>query len=376
MAESSLYKPSGMKMRWRRSFARQAVSAWTQLLLPGSALYSTRTVNTQYSQHLASARQGRYFLLCAYHALHQVFRLNYISYKLSTRHQKDALLSSLPQISCIVHLPAIMPPDNKKQQSLTSFFTPKTVNGLAASFEQQSRARKRPLDDADKANTRPEPSPKKPRASSPAPDRDSSARATRYLYTQSSDGDESTRHTNEDLHRRFVKKLGHPDALSLRARHTPQDDAAVDGDADDDDDEDSPPPAKTAKKSSKSGKLTPMEVQFLDIKRRHMDTILIVEVGYKFRFFGRDAQIAAKELSIVCMPGKMRYDERASTPSLQPHTLLTPVPRPLRGSPGPLRLGEHSRPQAVRPRQAPRRRRPQGRSCPPDRDGRPQKGGR
>lgn len=83
-----------------------------------------------------------------------------------------------------------------------------------------------------------------------------------------------------------------------------------DGDADGDGEEDDAPPTKTKKKGSKSGKLTPMEIQFLDIKRKHLDTILIVEVGYKFRFFGEDARIAAKELSIVCIPGKMRYDER------------------------------------------------------------------
>lgn len=53
-----------------------------------------------------------------------------------------------------------------------------------------------------------------------------------------------------------------------------------------------------------------MEIQFLDIKRKHMDTVLIMEVGYKFRFLGEDARIAAKELSIVCIPGKFRYDER------------------------------------------------------------------
>jgi len=41
-----------------------------------------------------------------------------------------------------------------------------------------------------------------------------------------------------------------------------------------------------------------------------MDTLLIVEVGYKFKFFGEDARTAAKELSIVCIPGKFRYDER------------------------------------------------------------------
>ena len=48
----------------------------------------------------------------------------------------------------------------------------------------------------------------------------------------------------------------------------------------------------------------------LEIKRKHLDAILIIEMGYKFKFFGEDARIAAKELGIVCIPGKFRYDER------------------------------------------------------------------
>jgi DNA mismatch repair protein MSH3 len=248
----------------------------------------------------------------------------------------------------------------KKQQSLTSFFTPKTINGLAASFKQQSEARagaaaaaadvnddaesssrKRPLEeDSDKGNEVPERQSKKTKGDennvngekssffvkpTGASDAADAPRAGRFLYEASTsrpavelmqgDDDEEARTRNADLHRRFVKKLGHPDSLAWRSRaalddghgHAGEDD----GDADDGDEDDSPAPAKTKKKGAKSGKLTPMEIQFLDIKRRHLDTILIVEVGYKFRFFGEDARIAAKELGIVCIPGKMRYDERA-----------------------------------------------------------------
>ncbi|KMU76664.1 DNA mismatch repair protein Msh3 [Coccidioides immitis RMSCC 3703] len=54
------------------------------------------------------------------------------------------------------------------------------------------------------------------------------------------------------------------------------------------------------------------EKQVIDIKNKHKDAILVVEVGYKFRFFGEDARIAAKELSIVCIPGKLRFDEHPS----------------------------------------------------------------
>lgn len=184
-----------------------------------------------------------------------------------------------------------------------------------------------------------------PRSSSPAPSpagtstkqqnktAAAAVRTSRYAYDPSSsasaaveEGDAGTpedaereRRRKEDLHRRFVKKLGHPDAMAhmkRRNRNIDEETAALDGEGAGEDDaeggeedeEETPPPTKS-KKGGKT-KLTPMEIQFLDIKRKHMDTILIVEVGYKFRFFGEDARIAAKTLSIVCIPGKLRYDER------------------------------------------------------------------
>jgi DNA mismatch repair protein MSH3 len=250
------------------------------------------------------------------------------------------------------------PSSDKKQRSLTSFFTPKAANGPNLSSQRQSQSsptaprlpasptRKRPLEeDSDKGNERPGKSEKRSKTSTvlendelngvpirsisrPA-NLQSSGRTDCYIYDDSRQGEsapdknKSTEETDEEtdpelkkrhqeLHRRFVKKLGHPDAMAFRFRGGS--DEAAEGDADDadqdDEEDDTPAPAKSKKKGAKTGKLTPMEVQFLDIKRKHMDTVLIVEVGYKFRFFGEDARIAAKELSIVCIPGKMRYDER------------------------------------------------------------------
>lgn len=248
---------------------------------------------------------------------------------------------------------------DKKQKALTSFFTPKAANGLAtrpakspsASSEIDSPSRKRPLEeDPDKGNEGPGKTNKKtknnarsdhdkssffskPSTTSAHDDNGNddvevpsgSARTERYLYEGSSsqvppnedgdaDDDPAVKRRHQELHKRFVKKLGHPDALAWRRRGQ-QDDAAPAGedeDADaDPDEEEAAPPTKNKKKGPK--KLTPMEVQFLEIKKKHLDTVLIVEVGYKFRFFGEDARIAAKELSIVCIPGKMRYDEREST---------------------------------------------------------------
>ncbi|KAK5990407.1 DNA mismatch repair protein MSH3 [Cladobotryum mycophilum] len=244
----------------------------------------------------------------------------------------------------------------KKQKSLTAFFTQKPANGSSqASQSSRSKApstavkdtelpsRKRPLEeDGSKVNGGQKTTKRakgddvdadestffKPSASSSsstdqnAPN--SSARAQRYRYDESSsqvdadnEGDDpAMRRKNEELHRKFVKKLGNADALAWRSIGA-RDDAAPGGEDDDPDadpeEEEAPVPAKAAKKKgSKTGKLTPMELQFLEIKRKHLDTVLIVEVGYKFRFFGEDARIAAKELSIVCIPGKMRFDEHPS----------------------------------------------------------------
>ncbi|KAH8676130.1 muts domain V-domain-containing protein [Xylariales sp. PMI_506] len=251
------------------------------------------------------------------------------------------------------------PPKDKKQQSLTSFFTPKSVNGLKAklaSSQSSESAKKRPLEeDTDNGNgsETPSRSPKRSRAKD-IEDEDTTAsspiqakseppvktatrtnartpqgRTERYVYNGTStqaahDGDEADQEDAAErkrkavLHEKFVRKLGRPDSMAqLKRRNFQIDDEtqALDEDQDGEEDEDSTPaPAKggAKKKGSKTGKLTPMEIQFLDIKRKNMDTVLIVEVGYKFKFFGEDARIAAKELSIVCIPGKFRYDEHPS----------------------------------------------------------------
>ncbi|KAK0655704.1 DNA mismatch repair protein MSH3 [Cercophora newfieldiana] len=252
----------------------------------------------------------------------------------------------------------------KKQASLTSFFTTRTINGLSqrqssspakppsgdsATLAPDSASKKRPLrENPDKGNETSARASK--RAKSVADDEDgtspgtpprvpsppaavassSGAAATRTeLYAfdagRSSnrsqevidDEDVAVKRQKEALHKKFIKKLGHPDSMVMirRRNFADSESGAPDGedaDGDDPDEEEPPVQAKTKKKGAKTGKLTPMEIQFLDIKRKHMDTVLIVEVGYKFRFFGEDARIAAKELSIVCIPGKFRYDEHPS----------------------------------------------------------------
>lgn len=147
-----------------------------------------------------------------------------------------------------------------------------------------------------------------------------SPRTEKYVYTGSSQigpseptaisevetsAEEKAR--KEEIHRQWIKRIG---GMTIGRRYDDATPAPTDGDGDEGEEEEEVPAPKAKRKGAKTGKLTPLELQVLDIKRKHMDTLLIVEVGYKFKFFGEDARIAAKELSIVCIPGKFRYDER------------------------------------------------------------------
>ena len=156
-----------------------------------------------------------------------------------------------------------------------------------------------------------------------------SKQTSKYVFNSSpihdeenEEDDEETKKRKAKLHERFVKRLGRPDSIAeIKRRNWVVNEGPAGAEAEGDDAEDSeanagPKPAAQGKSgiSSRKGanKLTPMEKQYLDIKRKHLDTILVVEVGYKFKFFGEDARVAAKELSIVCIPGKYRFDEHPS----------------------------------------------------------------
>ncbi|OXB82642.1 UNVERIFIED_CONTAM: hypothetical protein H355_003937 [Colinus virginianus] len=58
------------------------------------------------------------------------------------------------------------------------------------------------------------------------------------------------------------------------------------------------------------------------MKKRYKDAVLCVECGYKYRFFGEDAEIAAKELNIYC-----HQDHNFMTASIPTHRLFVHVRR-------------------------------------------------
>jgi DNA mismatch repair protein MSH3 len=149
-------------------------------------------------------------------------------------------------------------------------------------------------------------------------------KTSKFLFSSSPPPREENREEDEEdvaasqkqkerLHEKFVKKLGRPDSFAeLRRRNKiiSEDNPNANGEeGDGDEEEEEEPPQKPAKgkkgaATKKANKLTPMEIQYLDIKRKHLDTIIVMEVGYKYKFFGEDARTASKELGIVCIPGK------------------------------------------------------------------------
>uniref|UniRef100_A0A8D2IXP6 DNA mismatch repair protein MSH3 n=1 Tax=Varanus komodoensis TaxID=61221 RepID=A0A8D2IXP6_VARKO len=77
----------------------------------------------------------------------------------------------------------------------------------------------------------------------------------------------------------------------------------------------------TLNKTTKTG-YTPLELQFLEMKNQYKDAILFVECGYKYRFFGDDAEIAAKELNIFC-----HKNHNFMTASIPTHRLFVHIRR-------------------------------------------------
>ncbi|XP_068167936.1 DNA mismatch repair protein Msh3 isoform X2 [Antennarius striatus] len=81
------------------------------------------------------------------------------------------------------------------------------------------------------------------------------------------------------------------------------------------------PDSSTSSRRTKSV-YTPLEQQVVGLKQQHKDALLAVECGYKYRFFGEDAEIASKELNIFC-----HLDHNFMTCSIPTHRLFVHVRR-------------------------------------------------
>jgi DNA mismatch repair protein MSH3 len=124
----------------------------------------------------------------------------------------------------------------------------------------------------------------------------------------------------EKLGRRFIPREG--GRVYERVGIVGDDgDAGEANDADADADEDDTAGKNTrGKKSSSSkasssvAKLTPLETQVKKCKADHPGVLLLIEVGYKFHFYGEDAEIASKVLNIFAYHPRDRLYLTASVP--------------------------------------------------------------
>ena len=64
---------------------------------------------------------------------------------------------------------------------------------------------------------------------------------------------------------------------------------------------------------------TPLEKQFMEIKKENPDVLLMMEVGYKYKFHGYDAKIAGRELGIAAFPSRNFYTASIPTHRLHVH---------------------------------------------------------
>nr|ODO02407.1 DNA mismatch repair protein MSH3 [Cryptococcus depauperatus CBS 7855] len=64
---------------------------------------------------------------------------------------------------------------------------------------------------------------------------------------------------------------------------------------------------------------TPLEKQYMEIKDKNKDVLLMMEVGYKYKFHGDDAKIVAQELGIVAFPNRNFFTASIPTHRLHIH---------------------------------------------------------
>jgi DNA mismatch repair protein MSH3 len=154
-----------------------------------------------------------------------------------------------------------------------------------------------------------------------------SPRTARYRYTGAEGANAEEPATPEQLvkkktlHEKFVAKLGRPESMALLRKKSAserEDDEDEEGEGEEEEEEIAPAAkglrgkyastagaGKKATPASKKGtttsttKFTPLENQYVEIKKKYPDTLLLIEVGYKFRFFGEDAKVRRLKAQVV-----------------------------------------------------------------------------
>ncbi|GAA6006379.1 mismatch repair protein MSH3 [Rhodotorula paludigena] len=76
---------------------------------------------------------------------------------------------------------------------------------------------------------------------------------------------------------------------------------------------------RNGKDASGKVKYTPLEQQVLALRKANPGVLLVIEVGYKFRFFQEDAEAASKVLNIACFPSQHMLTASIPTHRLDIH---------------------------------------------------------
>lgn len=119
----------------------------------------------------------------------------------------------------------------------------------------------------------------------PPPSATQSKLANKFSFSEkdaSMDSSSQRSEEQETLHQRFVAKFGEtPENRSVK-KFKANDFTAKDITH--------PTKAQPLKHKTKTN-YTPLELQVVELKEKHPDVLLVVEVGYKYKFFGEDAKV-------------------------------------------------------------------------------------
>lgn len=131
-----------------------------------------------------------------------------------------------------------------------------------------------------------------PRRRSLALDEAAAAEARKAVAGSDADGEEDATPIVEDASDDETKKVAEGVASKLAAKYAAKG-AETMGKA----------KGRAKKKEEEIGPsgqtYTPLEKQFMEIKKENQDVLLLMEVGYKYKFHGEDAKIASRELGIA-----------------------------------------------------------------------------
>lgn len=158
----------------------------------------------------------------------------------------------------------------------------------------------------------------------PTESRPHQEKAQRFAFDKNAPPGQITQE-QQQLRAQYKRKLT---LTTFSNRDSPTEDAV--SDAEEDNEESVLPATKKAKKApakSKS-KLTPLDEQVVQLKLLHLDKILAIQVGYKYKFYCEDAVKVHKILNIALVPGKLNIINETPADKMYNKLAYCSIPEP------------------------------------------------